>query len=105
MYKIVVFIPDTHLEEVKTAMFAVGGGKIGNYDCCSFETSGTGQFRPLEGSDPYLGQQGTVEKVREYRLEMVCADSIIKDVARAMKGAHPYEEVAYDVIKLEDIKF
>lgn len=102
MYKLVFFVPLTHVDVVKNAVFSKGGGRIGNYDCCSFETEGVGQFRPLEGSQPFLGQSGQIEKVKELRVELVVEDSKIKEVVEAMKKAHPYEVPAYDVMKLED---
>ena len=102
MYKLVFFVPLTHAEVVKQAVFASGGGRIGNYDSCSFETEGVGQFRPLEGSQPFLGQSGQIEKVKELRVELVVEDSKIRNVVEAMKKAHPYEVPAYDVMKLED---
>ncbi|RLA63064.1 MAG: NGG1p interacting factor NIF3 [Epsilonproteobacteria bacterium] len=101
MFKIIVFIPISHTEKVRNALFKSGAGKLGNYDCCSFETTGTGQFRPLAGSNPYLGTENLVEKVIEIKLEIVCSKKNIKDAIKAMKQAHPYEEVAFDVIKLE----
>ena len=103
MYKLSVFIPESHLEPVKSAMFTAGGGRIGNYDCCSWQTSGQGQFRPLDNSQPYIGTQGEIEHVSEYKVEMVCEDHLIKDTIAAMKQAHPYEEPAYDVWKLEKL--
>lgn len=102
MYKIVVFIPKDCKEAVKGAMFSAGAGRIGHYDQCSFELEGLGQFRPLEGSNAYIGSVGVVEKVPEYRVEMVCEDAIVVDVVRAMIGAHPYEEPAYDIISVVD---
>ena len=104
MYKLAFFVPATHKESVKQAIFATGAGRIGNYDCCSWETLGEGQFRALQGANPFLGQVGHIEKVQEYRVELVCDDSLIKDAIRAMKAAHPYEEPAYDVIKLAEIE-
>ncbi len=103
MYKICVFIPESHLDAVKTAMFQAGAGRIGDYDSCAWQTLGQGQFRPLENSSPFIGTQGQVETVAEYKVEMVCADTIIKPVITAMKQAHPYEEPAYDVWKLADL--
>jgi hypothetical protein len=102
MYKICVFVPETAVELVKQAMFAAGAGKIGDYDSCCWQTLGQGQFRPLEGSSPFIGEQNRIETVAEYRIEMVCADELIKDAVAAMKNSHPYEEPAYDVWKLED---
>ena len=103
MYKIGIFIPASHLELVKQAMFAAGAGRIGAYDCCAWQTLGQGQFRPLPGSQPFVGQQDTIATVEEYRVEMVCADVNIKPVIAAMKQSHPYETPAYDVCQLIDI--
>ena len=104
VYKMCVYIPESHLEKVKTALFEAGAGRIGNYDSCSWQVLGEGQFRPLEGSAPHLGQKGIVEKVAEYKVELVCEDKLVKQVVSAMKKAHPYEEPAFDVWKLFDFK-
>ena len=103
MYKICVFVPENAAEQVKQAMFAAGAGRIGAYDSCCWQTLGQGQFRPLEGSSPHIGEQGNVETVAELRIEMVCDDALIKDTVRAMINSHPYEEPAYDVWRLEDV--
>ncbi len=103
MYKLCVFIPEEQLESVKTAMFEAGAGKIGNYDCCCWQTPGTGQFRPLDSSQPFIGQTGVLEQVAEYKVELVVDDDRIADVVCAMKKAHPYEEPAYDAWKLAEV--
>jgi len=103
MYKLNFFVPESHLESVKAALFAAGAGKIGDYDSCCWQTLGTGQFRGLEGSDPFVGRKGGIEQVAEFKVELVCEDSLIRDVVAALKQAHPYEEPAYDVFRLEDI--
>lgn len=103
MYKLVFFVPETHVETVKAAIFATGAGRIGDYDSCSWQTLGQGQFRPLEGSQPFLGQKGQVERVSEYRVELVCADQLIERALAALRDAHPYEEPAYDVWRLADL--
>jgi len=100
MYKLCFYVPESHLEAVKQAMFAAGAGRIGDYDSCCWQVEGTGQFRPLSGSEPFLGQQGVVERVAEYRVEMVCEDSCVKAVAAALLEAHPYEEPAWDAVVL-----
>ena len=102
MNKICVFVPESAVEQVKQAMFTAGAGKIGDYDSCCWQTIGQGQFRPLEGSSPFIGEQNRIETVDEFRIEMVCADELIRDTVVAMKSSHPYEEPAYDVWKLED---
>jgi hypothetical protein len=103
MYKLGVFVPTSHLEQVKTALFAAGAGRIGNYDSCCWQTRGQGQFRALEGSDPYIGQKGKVETVEEYRVELVCEVNVMKAVLEALRKAHPYEEPAYDVVQLVSV--
>ena len=90
-------------EKVKEAVFASGAGRIGNYDYCCWETLGTGQFRALTGSNPTIGKLGTLEQVAELKIELVCADSLIQAAVSALKQAHPYEEPAYQVYRLEDI--
>ncbi|MGM0462638.1 MAG: NGG1p interacting factor NIF3 [Fibrobacterota bacterium] len=105
-YKLFVYVPKTHKEELKNALFSAGGGTIGAYDCCCWEVCGTGQFRPLENSNPYVGQRGTIERVEEYRIEMLVASDKIQEVLAALFQAHPYEEPAYDfvsVLQKEDL--
>lgn len=102
MYKLSFYVPESHLEAVKIAVFSVGAGKIGNYDSCSWQSRGQGQFRPLEGSKPWLGQLGSVETVVEYKVELVCQNDLITKVVAALKKVHPYEEPAYDVVQLAE---
>ncbi len=97
MFRISVYVPHSHLEAVKLAMFSAGAGRVGLYDMCCWQTKGEGQFRPLLGSDAFIGGVDKLEKVAEYKIEMVCAASHIKQALIAMQAAHPYEEVAYDV--------
>ena len=82
-------------------MFEAGAGRVGNYDCCAWQTRGEGQFRPLNGSTPFIGNQGQIETVIEYKLELVCEEPCLKAVIAALKRAHPYEEVAYTAIQTE----
>ena len=103
MYKLGIFVPASHLEQVKAAVFEAGAGRLGNYDSCCWQTLGQGQFRALEGSDPYIGQKGKVEKVQEYRVELVCEDQLLKPVLEALRSSHPYEEPAYDVVQLVSV--
>lgn len=103
MYKICVYVPENAVETVKKALFGAGAGRIGDYDSCCWQTTGTGQFRPLAGSNPTLGQQNQVETVTEVKLELVCEDALVKAAVAAMKAAHPYEEVAFDVWRLEAV--
>jgi len=101
MYKLSFFVPESHLEKVKQRLFDAGAGAVGDYDSCCWQSLGTGQFRGLESSSPFLGKKGQIEQVAEYKVEKVIKDQIIKQVVDALKSAHPYEEPAYDVIKLE----
>ena len=101
MYKLAFFVPPSHVEAVKAEVFAAGGGRIGDYDHCAWQVLGQGQFRPLDGSQPFLGQAGVVEQVEEWRVELVVADDLIVQVVAALKRSHPYETPAYEVWKLE----
>ncbi len=101
LLKIEFYVPETHLENVKQAMFAAGAGKIGNYDHCAWQSVGMGQYRSGLNSNPFLGEQGKLETVDEYKVEMVCAEEFAVAVIAAMKESHPYEEVAYSVIRIE----
>ncbi|SET92526.1 Nif3-like dinuclear metal center hexameric protein [Pseudomonas graminis] len=103
MYKLAFFVPPSHVEQVKNALFAAGAGRIGAYDCCSWQVLGHGQFRPLDGSQPFIGQAGEVEQVQEWKVELVVSDELIRQAVAALKDSHPYEVPAYDVWKLEDI--
>ena len=101
MYKLCYFVPESHLQVTKQALFNAGAGKIGDYDSCAWQCEGQGQFRPLPGSDPFLGARGELETVRELKVELVAADAVIHDAVSALKQAHPYEEPAYEVYRME----
>ncbi len=101
MMKLCFYVPVTHLEAVKAAVFAAGAGRIGDYEHCAWQVAGQGQFRPLAGSNPFIGTQDQLETLEEYRVEMVCDDHCIVAVVAALRAAHPYEEPAFDVIRLE----
>ncbi len=103
MYKLSVFVPESHLESLKIALFEAGAGKIGHYDCCCWQTLGQGQFRPLEHSSPHTGELAQLSIITEYKLEMVVTNSRVKPAIIALKQAHPYEEPAYECWKLADI--
>lgn len=101
MYKLVIYVPEAQVDAVKAAAFAAGAGRMGDYDQCCWQVQGEGQFRPLSGSRPFVGEVGQLERVIEYRLEMVCDEALIKPVLVAVRAAHPYEEPALDVVRLE----
>lgn len=103
MLKLCFYVPETHAEVVKLAVFSAGAGRQGNYEHCCFQSSGQGQFRPMAGSDPFVGEQGKLEKVSEVRVETICSESRLKEVLAALREAHPYEEPAIDVWRLLDI--
>lgn len=100
MYKLTVFIPESHVEIVKAALFEAGAGRIGNYSHCSWQVLGQGQFKPLAGNHAFIGETDKLETVAEWRVEMVVANDAINPVLQALKSAHPYETPAYDVIEL-----
>ncbi len=101
-YKLVVFVPLESADKVREAIGSAGGGKIGNYSHCSWSTRGVGRFLPLDGANPAIGEVGKMEAVEEERIETVIEEQFLTSVISAMKKAHPYEEVAYDIYKLED---
>ena len=80
-------------------MFKAGAGNIHPYDHCCWQTEGTGQFRPLPGSNPHIGSENLIEQVNEWKVEIVCDDKVIHEVIQALKAAHPYETPAYLVFK------
>ena len=100
MYKLGFYVPAPQLEEVKTACFDAGAGRIGDYDRCCWQTLGTGQFRPSAAANPFIGESGKVEQLPEYRVEMVCSPAQVREVVAAMIAAHPYEEPAWDLVEL-----
>lgn len=97
VYKLVFFVPEQYKERVKQAAFDHGAGRYQNYESCAWETSGSGQFKPLPGSQPFIGEHDVVEHVDEYRVEMLCDEHVIKAVLEAIIAAHPYETPAYEV--------
>ncbi|GGH26604.1 Nif3-like dinuclear metal center hexameric protein [Paenibacillus segetis] len=101
LYKLVVFVPKEHHQRVLDAILNAGAGWIGNYSHCSFNIEGYGTFVPREGTDPYLGTQGKMEKVEEIRIETIVPQSARNKVIQAMLKSHPYEEVAYDLYGMD----
>ncbi len=103
MYKLNYFVPTDAKEKTKKALFDIGVGRYNNYDSCSFEIKGTGQFRAIDNANPHLGNLNELELVEEYKVEMICKDELIKEAIKVLKQSHPYEEVAYEVFKLEEL--
>ena len=102
LLKLVVFVPQLHVTSVREAMFAVGAGHIGNYDSCSFNAQGEGSFRALDQSNPYVGKPNEFHLEKETRIEVILPEYLQSKVVAAMKSAHPYEEVAFDLIPLKN---
>ncbi len=99
LFKMEFYVPESHLDEVKAALFAAGAGRQGDYDMCCWQTQGQGQFRPLEGSQPHIGERGKLETVAEYKVELICQESCILEAVQALRRAHPYEEPAFSVLE------
>ena len=101
LLKLVVFVPEGHEDDVRDALSRAGAGWIGNYSHCTFQAKGTGTFLPREGTTPYLGDKGELNKVDELRLETILPARLEKQVLKSLFEAHPYEEVAYDIYPLQ----
>ncbi|MFK3937649.1 Nif3-like dinuclear metal center hexameric protein [Alkalihalobacillus sp. NPDC078783] len=99
--KLVVYVPRTHARSLREALGDAGAGHIGAYSHCSYSSDGTGSFKPLEGSNPYIGNSDVQEIVEETKIETIVRATQLTNVVDAMKQAHPYEEVAYDVYTLK----
>lgn len=101
LFKLVVYVPVTHTDVVFDALCKAGAGAMGDYADCSFRLEGKGTFTPLDNSNPYIGIKNELETVDETRLEMLVPEMALARVTKAMQKSHPYEEVAYDIIALE----
>ncbi len=102
LYKLVVMTPTAEVDQVKKAAYCAGAGKLGNYDNCSFTVEGDGTFRALDGANPFVGSIGKVHTQREQRTEFLVCEKDLRCVINAIISAHPYEEPAYDIIRLEN---
>ena len=100
LQKLYCFVPVDHLEAVRSAIFAAGAGHIGGYSECSYSVEGFGTFRGGEGTQPFVGQPGVRHTEKEVRLEVILPAYLSRSVVQAMTAAHPYEEVAYDLVPL-----
>jgi dinuclear metal center YbgI/SA1388 family protein len=100
--KVVTYCPVSHAETVRAAMCDAGAGSIGNYDQCSFNINGTGTFRGNEKTTPYVGEKGKIHAENEVRIETIVADHLVSGVLKAIRNAHPYEEVAFDIHPMEN---
>ncbi|MES2774653.1 MAG: Nif3-like dinuclear metal center hexameric protein [Bacteroidota bacterium] len=102
IYKLFTYAPASHAREIRETLFAAGAGKIGLYEECSFSTAGTGTFKPMQGSNPFVGETGKREHADEIKIEVIFPYYLQSKILKALFAAHPYETVAYEVIKLEN---
>ena len=100
--KIVVMVPQDHVEVVRTAVCKLGAGVIGNYSFCTTSSNVVGTFLPNDDAKPYIGSKNTLEYVEEVKLEFVCDVNIARQVLCVIREVHPYEEPAIDIIPLID---
>ena len=105
MLKLIYFVPESHLELTKQAVFEAGAGGIGNYEHCAWQVLGTGQFKPVKGANPFIGELDTLEQIPEWRVETIVPEEKASEVARALTVSHPYEEPAFEFIQMVDIQF
>lgn len=98
--KIVTFVPIADADKVRQAIGEAGGGQIGEYSFCSYAVTGTGRFKPSDKANPHIGTADKLEAVDEERIEFICDREQAKTIIAAMKHAHPYEEVAFDIYPL-----
>lgn len=103
-HKLVTFIPEASFKKVRDALYAKGAGKYKNYSHSGFYQQGNGNFKPLSGSKPYLGEKGKLNKVKEYKFEVIVAPENLDQVIKELIKVHPYEEPAWDLYKLENLK-
>ena len=106
LYKLTFFTPITALSQCKDAVFSAGAGAYpgGIYTQACFESRGVGQFLPMEGADPNIGKVGEVEKVEEMKVETICVgEQCARNAVQALRKAHPYEQAAVEVIRLENM--
>ena len=103
MLKLIYYVPESHLEPTKRAIFDAGAGGIGNYEHCAWQVLGTGQFKPIQGANPFIGEVNTLEQIPEWRVETIVPEAKASAVAKALKASHPYEEPAFEFIQIIDI--
>ncbi len=103
--KLIVYVPRTHVEEVRQSLFDAGAGAVGDYDQCSYNTAGYGTFRPLLGAKPAVGKIGEQERVEETKIEVIFPVHIERNILVAMLSSHPYEEVAYQILTIENAHY
>ncbi len=100
MLKLIYYVPESHLESTKQAIFTAGAGGMGNYEQCAWQVLGIGQFKPVKGANPFIGELNELEQVPEWRVETIVPEDKASSVAKALKASHPYEEPAFEFIQL-----
>jgi hypothetical protein len=100
-YKLVVYVPESHTDQLREAIGNAGAGVIGDYTHCMFTVRGSSQFKPAPGSDPTVGTVGELQEVAEDRIETVCSGDRLQEVLLAIREVHPYEEPATDVYPIK----
>ena len=103
MLKLIYYVPESHLETTKLAIFEAGAGGIGNYEHCAWQVLGTGQFKPVKSANPFIGELDTLEKIPEWRVETIVPEEKAVTVVKALKLSHPYEEPAFEFIQMVDV--
>jgi hypothetical protein len=99
-YKFEIYIPESHFDELRKALMSVDAGHIGNYDCCLSYSRLTGTWRPLAGTDPFLGRTGEISEEEELKVEVTVAGEKLEETLAAIRAVHPYEEPVINVIEL-----
>ena len=105
MLKLIYYVPESHLESTKLAIFEAGAGGIGNYEHCVWQVLGTGQFKPVKGANPFIGELEQLESIPEWRVETIVPEEKASEVARSLKASHLYEEPAFEFIQMVDVSF
>lgn len=100
--KIVTFVPTENADDIRRVLGEAGAGKLGKYTFCSYSVTGIGRFLPSQNANPHIGEPGKLESVQEERIEVICNREDARAIVKALKQAHPYEEVALDVMELID---
>ena len=103
IFKLIYYVPESHLESTKLAIFEAGAGGIGNYEHCAWQVLGIGQFKPVKGANPFIGKLDTLEQIPEWRVETIVPEEKAKAVVQALKASHPYEEPAFEFLQIIDI--
>ena len=103
MLKLIYYVPESHLESTKLAIFEAGAGGKGIYEHCGWQVLGTGQFKPVKGANPFIGELDSLEQVLEWRVETIVPEDKASAVAKALKAIHPYEEPAFEFIQMVDV--